>query len=170
MLLIKEEQVCRCVCVLINSTGLHFRNSKWQWMRLLLSKSEMKSRNDVEQTRGKRQLIQSGLTWLQSQLLCPKITRWMRTYQKQKQNRGKTARKKRLRWLTPPCAALMSAGCAVALGSMGWGDFCFIDINDIMSYSPTSEPLSLDCSLVLWIKDYDCSLPSPLSHPFIKWL
>ena len=65
-----------CVCVLINSTRLHFRNSKWQWMRLLLSKSEMKSRNDVEQTRGKRQLIQSGLTRLQSepphQLQCPK--------------------------------------------------------------------------------------------------
>ena len=64
-------------CVLINSTRLHFRNSKWQWMRLLLSKSEMKSRNDVEQTRGTRQLIQSGLTRLQSQqphqLLCPKM-------------------------------------------------------------------------------------------------
>ena len=43
-------------------------------------------------------------------------------------------------------------------------------VNGIVSYSPTSEPLSLDCSLVLWIIDYDCSLPSPLSHLLIKWL
>ena len=89
LLIIKRRNRCAGVCALINSTRLHFRNSKWQWMRLLLSKSEMKSRNDVEQTRGTRQLIQSGLTWLQSQLLCPKISRWMRTYKKRNKTETK---------------------------------------------------------------------------------
>ena len=142
LLIIKRRNSCAGVCVLINSTRLHFRNSKWQWMRLLLSKSEMKSRNDVEQTRGTRQLIQSGLTRLQSQqphqLLCPKMDeRGSKTETKQRQNSSKEETS-----LIDTALCWLDVGrmcCHSGINGLRRLVLHCVVVNGIMSYSPTSE-------------------------------
>ena len=121
-------------------------------MRLLLSKSEMKSRNDVEQTRGKRQLIQSRLIRFQSQqphqLLCPTMDeKGSKTETKQRQNSSKEETS-----LIDTALCLLDVGrmcCRSGINGLRRLLLHCIVVNGIMSYSPTSEPLYLAHSLVL---------------------
>ena len=120
----------------------------------------------MEQTRGKRQLIQSGLTRFQSeqphQLLCPKMDeRGSKTETKQRQNSSKEETS-----LIDTALCWLDVGrmcCHSGINGLRRLLLHCVVVNGIMSFSPTSEPLSLDCSLVL-------QLLNPLSHLLIKWL